>query len=48
MKFADMCGFDKLWVGSGIDKQQQQGPSPHYYLSSLGSLSPLLDSLDHE
>lgn len=42
MKFASMCGFIKLFVGSGCDTlektQEEEDTYPDYYLPSLGEL----------
>ncbi|XP_015108743.1 4-nitrophenylphosphatase [Diachasma alloeum] len=47
MKFAQSCGFKKLWVGSGLDKiescEAQNTPMiADYYLSDLGALNSLI------
>ncbi|XP_043288876.1 4-nitrophenylphosphatase-like [Venturia canescens] len=56
MQFADLCGFQKLWVASGIDTLESiqidgkrstandRYSIPHYYLPSLGHL---LDRLNN-
>ncbi|XP_018349222.1 PREDICTED: 4-nitrophenylphosphatase-like [Trachymyrmex septentrionalis] len=42
MKFASMCGFIKLFVGTGCDTleqaQKEDDTCPDYYISSLGQL----------
>lgn len=42
MKFASMCGFIKLFVGSGCDTleqaQKEDDTCPDYYLPTLGQL----------
>lgn len=42
MKFASMCGFIKLFVGTGCDTleqaQKEDDTCPDYYLPSLGQL----------
>lgn len=42
MKFASMCGFTKLFVGTGRntleEAQREHDACPDYYLPSLGQL----------
>jgi hypothetical protein len=42
MKFASMCGFIKLFVGTGCDTleatQKEEDTCPDYYLPTLGQL----------
>lgn len=42
MKFAFMCGFTKLLVGSGLDSlekvQEEDDAYPDYYLPNLNQL----------
>lgn len=49
MKFATMCGFTKLFVGTGIDNledaERNEETRPDFYISSLGLLHPIIDSL---
>lgn len=49
MKFGSLCGFLKLLVGTGYDSledaQKNEETVPEFYVSSLGELNPVLDSL---
>ncbi|XP_053985799.1 uncharacterized protein LOC128880109 [Hylaeus volcanicus] len=49
MKFATVCGFQKLFVNTGVDKiedaLQCEEAEPDYYIPSLGLLYPIIDSL---
>ncbi|XP_063987516.1 uncharacterized protein LOC135167841 [Diachasmimorpha longicaudata] len=47
MKFAESCGFQRFWVGSGLDKldsckAQNRPMTADYYLSDLGALNSLI------
>ncbi|KAK0077797.1 hypothetical protein PV325_003441 [Microctonus aethiopoides] len=44
MKFAELCGFTKLWVGSGVDDINtlyRASITPDYYLPNLGLMPSL-------
>jgi len=42
MNFASMCGFIKLFVGTGVDSlenaQKKKSVQPDYYISNLNQL----------
>lgn len=49
MTFGNLCGFRKLWVGSGIDTPESSSPKddsqiPDYYLPRLSHLLPVLQA----
>lgn len=51
MKFAHMCGFQKMFVDTGIESIKNaikdEETCPHFYLPSLGMLCPIIDSLQN-
>ncbi|XP_012141438.2 uncharacterized protein LOC100879185 isoform X1 [Megachile rotundata] len=52
MKFATMCGFQKLLVDTGLDNikdaELNEETRPDYYIPSLGLLHPIIDSLRND
>ncbi|KOC65304.1 Phosphoglycolate phosphatase [Habropoda laboriosa] len=52
MKFGTMCGFRKLFVGTGVDNvedaEQTEETRPDFYIPSLGLLHPIIDLLHND